>query len=226
MRKVDSTKSKSQQFDEMEVYRHLRTNIEYSSVDKKIHVINITSTQPGEGKTTTSTNLSIVSSGQYGRVLLVDCDMRKPQVHKRFNISNRFGLSNVLAGDNVNIPDSYFSKFKDKDTEGVLYVLPAGVKVPNPTELLSSEKFKEFVECMRMRFEFIIFDCPPVLSVSDCIPVSRVSDGTLFVVSSKDTDKNDAKTALQQLQRNGANVIGTVLNKVDKTNESSYYSYY
>lgn len=226
MRKVDSTKNKSQQFDEMEVYRHLRTNIEYSSVDKKIHVINITSTQPGEGKTTTSTNLSIVSSGQYGRVLLVDCDMRKPQVHKRFNISNRFGLSNVLAGDNVNIPDSYFSKFKDKDTEGVLYVLPAGVKVPNPTELLSSEKFKEFVGCMRMRFEFIILDCPPVLSVSDCIPVSRVSDGTLFVVSSKDTDKNDAKTALQQLQRNGANVIGTVLNKVDKTNESSYYSYY
>ncbi|WP_462246681.1 CpsD/CapB family tyrosine-protein kinase [Faecalitalea cylindroides] len=226
MRKVDSTKNKSQQFDEMEVYRHLRTNIEYSSVDKKIHVINITSTQPGEGKTTTSTNLSIVSSGQYGRVLLVDCDMRKPQVHKRFNISNRFGLSNVLAGDNVNIPDSYFSKFKDKDTAGVLYVLPAGVKVPNPTELLSSEKFKEFVECMRMRFEFIILDCPPVLSVSDCIPVSRVSDGTLFVVSSKDTDKNDAKTALQQLQRNGANVIGTVLNKVDKTNESSYYSYY
>lgn len=226
MRKVDSTKNKSQQFDEMEVYRHLRTNIEYSSVDKKIHVINITSTQPGEGKTTTSTNLSIVSSGQYGRVLLVDCDMRKPQVHKRFNISNRFGLSNVLAGDNVNIPDSYFSKFKDKDTEGVLYVLPAGVKVPNPTELLSSEKFKEFVECMRMRFEFIILDCPPVLFVSDCIPVSRVSDGTLFVVSSKDTDKNDAKTALQQLQRNGANVIGTVLNKVDKTNESSYYSYY
>lgn len=226
MRKVDSTKNKSQQFDEMEVYRHLRTNIEYSSVDKKIHVINITSTQPGEGKTTTSTNLAIVSSGQYGRVLLVDCDMRKPQVHKRFNISNRFGLSNVLAGDNVNIPDSYFSKFKDKDTEGVLYVLPAGVKVPNPTELLSSEKFKEFVECMRMRFEFIILDCPPVLSVSDCIPVSRVSDGTLFVVSSKDTDKNDAKTALQQLQRNGANVIGTVLNKVDKTNESSFYSYY
>lgn len=226
MRKVDSTKNKSQQFDEMEVYRHLRTNIEYSSVDRKIHVINITSTQPGEGKTTTSTNLSIVSSGQYGRVLLVDCDMRKPQVHKRFNISNRFGLSNVLAGDNVNISDSYFSKFKDKDTEGVLYVLPAGVKVPNPTELLSSEKFREFIECMRMRFEFIILDCPPVLSVSDCIPVSRVSDGTLFVVSSKDTDKNDAKTALQQLQRNGANVIGTVLNKVDKTNESSYYSYY
>lgn len=226
MKKVENKSNKSQQFDEMEVYRHLRTNIEYSSVDKKIQVINITSSQPGEGKTTTSTNLAIVSSGQYGRVLLVDCDMRKPQVHKRFNISNRFGLSNILAGDNVNISDSYFSKFKDKDTDGVLYVLPAGVKVPNPLELLSSEKFKDFVEFMRMRFEFIILDCPPVLSVSDCIPVSYVSDGTLFVISSKDTDKNEAKTALQQLQRNGANVLGTVLNKVDKTNESAYYSYY
>lgn len=226
MKKVDNKSNKSQQFDEMEVYRHLRTNIEYSSVDKKIQVINITSSQPGEGKTTTSTNLAIVSSGQYGRVLLVDCDMRKPQVHKRFNISNRFGLSNILAGDNVNISDSYFSKFKDKDTDGVLYVLPAGVKVPNPLELLSSEKFKDFVEFMRMRFEFIILDCLPVLSVSDCIPVSHVSDGTLFVISSKDTDKNEAKTALQQLQRNGANVLGTVLNKVDKTNESAYYSYY
>lgn len=226
MKKVENIPNKSQQFDEMEVYRHLRTNIEYSSVDKKIQVINITSSQLGEGKTTTSTNLAIVSSGQYGRVLLVDCDMRKPQVHKRFNISNRFGLSNILAGDNVNISDSYFSKFKDKDTDGVLYVLPAGVKVPNPLELLSSEKFKDFVEFMRMRFEFIILDCPPVLSVSDCIPVSHVSDGTLFVISSKDTDKNEAKTALQQLQRNGANVLGTVLNKVDKTNESAYYSYY
>ncbi|CBK88015.1 CobQ/CobB/MinD/ParA nucleotide binding domain [Faecalitalea cylindroides T2-87] len=140
MKKVENKSNKSQQFDEMEVYRHLRTNIEYSSVDKKIQVINITSSQPGEGKTTTSTNLAIVSSGQYGRVLLVDCDMRKPQVHKRFNISNRFGLSNILAGDNVNISDSYFSKFKDKDTDGVLYVLPAGVKVPNPLELLSSRK--------------------------------------------------------------------------------------
>ena len=120
MKKVENKSNKSQQFDEMEVYRHLRTNIEYSSVDKKIQVINVTSSQPGEGKTTTSTNLAIVSSGQYGRVLLVDCDMRKPQVHKRFNISNRFGLSNILAGDNVNISDSYFSKFKDKDTVALL----------------------------------------------------------------------------------------------------------
>ena len=168
MKKVENKSNKSQQFDEMEVYRHLRTNIEYSSVDKKIQVINITSSQPGEGKNYYfQTNLAIVCSGQYGRVLLVDCDMRKPQVHKRFNISNRFGLSNILAGDNVNISDSYFSKFKDKDTDGVLYVLPAGVKVPNPLELLSSEKFKDFIEFMRMRFEFIILDCPPVLSLSD-----------------------------------------------------------
>lgn len=219
-------KSSSSQFDEMEVYRHLRTNIEYSSVDKKMQVVNITSTQPSEGKTTTSTNLAIVSSSQFDRVLLVDCDMRKPQVHKKFRISNRFGLSNVLVSDVMDISEQYLSKFKDKDTNGILYVLPAGVKVPNPLELLSSDKFKEFIECMRSRFDFIILDCPPVLAVSDCIPVSRISDGTVFVISAKDTDKNNVKTAVTQLQRNGANVIGTVLNKVDKSNETAYYGYY
>ena len=215
----------SKQFDEMEVYRHLRTNIEYSSVDKKIQVLNVTSSNAGEGKTTTATNLAIVSASQFSRVLLVDCDMRKPQVHKRFNISNRFGLSNILANDDVNVPDSVFQKFKDKKSDGILYVLPTGVKVPNPLELLASEKFKDFIECMRDRFDFIILDCPPVLSVSDAIPVSRLSDGTLFVVSAMDKDKNEAKTALTQLQRNGANVLGTVLSKSDVA-KASYYSYY
>ena len=141
-----STRS-SKQFDEMEVYRHLRTNIEYSSVDKKVQVVNVTSSNTGEGKTTTSTNLAIVSANQFGRVLLVDCDMRKPQVHKKFNISNRFGLSNVLANDNVNVSDNVFQKFKDRSGGGILYVLPSGVKVPNPLELLSSENFKEFLDC-------------------------------------------------------------------------------
>ena len=184
-----NTPKKSKQFDELEVYRHLRTNIEYSSVDTKVQVVNITSSNPGEGKTTTSSNLAIVSANQFSKVLLVDCDMRKPQIHKKFNISNRFGLSNVLAQEDLNIPDTFFQKFKDKKGEGVLYVLPAGIKVPNPLELLSSDKFKEFLAYMRQRFDFIILDCPPILSVSDAIPVSSVSDGTIFVVSAQDTDK-------------------------------------
>lgn len=224
MKKMNKPKS-AKQFDEMEVYRHLRTNIEYSSVDKKVQVVNVTSSNPGEGKTTTSSNLAIVSANQFSRVLLVDCDMRKPQVHKKFNISNRFGLSNVLAQDNVNVSDHVFQKFKDKKGDGVLYVLPAGVKVPNPLELLSSEKFREFLEYMRERFDFIVLDCPPVLSVSDAIPVARIADGTLFVVSAMDTDKNDARTALTQLQRNGAHVLGTVLSKAERASES-YYNYY
>lgn len=224
MKKRNTTK-RSKQFDELEVYRHLRTNIEYSSVDTKVQIVNITSSNPGEGKTTTSSNLAIVSANQFSKVLLVDCDMRKPQIHKKFNISNRFGLSNVLAQEDMNISDTYFQKFKDKKGEGVLYVLPAGIKVPNPLELLSSDKFKEFLAYMRQRFDFIILDCPPVLSVSDAIPVSSVSDGTIFVVSAQDTDKKVARTALTQLQRNGAHVIGSVLSKTDRTTES-YYNYY
>ena len=81
-----NTPKKSKQFDELEVYRHLRTNIEYSSVDTKVQVVNITSSNPGEGKTTTSSNLAIVSANQFSKVLLVDCDMRKPQIHKKFNM--------------------------------------------------------------------------------------------------------------------------------------------
>ncbi len=77
---------------------------------------------PGEGKTTTSSNLAIVSANQFSKVLLVDCDMRKPQIHKKFNISNRFGLSNVLAQEDLNIPDTFFQKFKDKKGEGVVYI--------------------------------------------------------------------------------------------------------
>lgn len=224
MKKRKTTK-KSKQFDELEVYRHLRTNIEYSSVDTKVQIVNVTSASVGEGKTTTASNLAIASANQFSRVLLVDCDMRKPQIHKNFNISNHFGLSNVLAQDDMNISDTFFQKFKDKKGEGVLYVLPAGIKVPNPLELLSSEKFKEFLANMRQRFDFIILDCPPVLSVSDAIPVSRVCDGTIFVVSAQDTDKKLARTALIQLQRNGANVIGSVLSKADSSFES-YYNYY
>lgn len=221
----NNTTKKSKQFDELEVYRHLRTNIEYSSVDTKVQVVNITSANSGEGKTTTASNLAIVSANQFSKVLLVDCDMRKPYIHKKFNISNHFGLSNVLAQEDMNIPDTFFQKFKDKKGDGILYVLPAGIKVPNPLELLSSDKFKEFLAYMRQRFDFIILDCSPVLSVSDAIPVSCVSDGTIFVVSAQDTDKKVARTALTQLQRNGAHVIGSVLSKTDRTTES-YYNYY
>ena len=211
----------------MEVYRQLRTNIEYSSFHKEIQVVNVTSSNPAEGKSSVASNLAMVSIAKYNKVLLIDCDIRKPVQHKIFNVSNKMGVSNLMKDiEELNVDnESYFKKFKDNTSEGKLYVLTSGKSVPNPAELLSSEKFKNMIDLFRKNFDFIIIDCPPLNAVSDAIPVSRVADGTIFVTSARDTNKKDAKNALTVLKRNGANVLGCVLTKVDMQMRS-YYNYY
>lgn len=224
--KKDKT-GKQSQFDYSEVYRQLRTNIEYSQFEGDIQVVNLTSTNPAEGKSSVASNLATVSMGKYHNVLLIDCDLRKPVQHKIFNVSNKIGLSNLMRNYetfDVN-DDTYFQKFKDTTSEGKLFLLTSGMKVPNPLELLSSEKFKHLIEKLRTRFDFIIIDCPPVNAVADSVPVSMAADGTIYVVSAKETNKNEAKAGLTQLQRNGANIIGTVLTKVE-AEAKHYYGYY
>ncbi|MEG0093798.1 MAG: CpsD/CapB family tyrosine-protein kinase [Erysipelotrichaceae bacterium] len=222
-----NTNKKGNQFDYAEIYRQLRTNIEYSSFEKNLQVINFTSTNPSEGKSSVVSNLAMVSVAKYKSVLLIDCDLRKPVQHKLFQVSNKVGLSDLIRNfENFDVrEDTYFQKFKDKDNEGKLYLLSAGTKIPNPQEMLASEKFKSLIEKLRSRFDFILIDCPPISAVADAIPISNVSDGTIFIVSAKDTNKNDARTALTQLQRNGVNVLGAVLTKVD-AGPDHYYSYY
>lgn len=219
--------TKKSQFDNMEVYRQLRTNIEYSSFNKDIQVICVTSSNPAEGKSSVASNLATVAIAKYERVLLIDCDLRKPVQHKIFKVSNKLGISNLMKDKSeVDLEiGGYFQKFKDNSTDGKLYVLTSGKSVPNPQEMLASERFKELIEKFREMFDYIIIDCPPLNAVADAIPVSSIVDGTLFVVSAMDTDKREAKNALTMLQRNGANVLGCVLIKVDITSKS-YYSYY
>ena len=218
---------KQSQFDFSEVYRQLRTNIEYSQFEGDIQVVNLTSTNPAEGKSSVASYLATVSVAKYNNVLLIDCDLRKPVQHKIFKVSNKAGLSNLMRNfDSFDVnDDTYFQKFKDNTSDGKLYLLTSGMKVPNPLELLSSEKFKHLIEKLRTRFDFIVIDCPPVDSVADAIPVSTVTDGTIYVVSAKETNKNDAKAAITQLQRNGANILGTVLTKVE-AEAKHYYGYY
>ena len=219
--------TKKSQFDNMEVYRQLRTNIEYSSFNKDIQVICVTSSNPAEGKSSVASNLATVAIAKYEKVLLIDCDLRKPVQHKIFKVSNKLGISNLMKDKSeVDLEiGGYFQKFKDNSTDGKLYVLTSGKSVPNPQELLASDRFKELIEKFREMFDYIIIDCPPLNAVADAIPVSSIVDGTLFVVSAMDTAKQEAKNALTMLQRNGANVLGCVLTKVDITSKS-YYSYY
>ena len=219
--------TKKSQFDNMEVYRQLRTNIEYSSFNKDIQVICVTSSNPAEGKSSVASNLATVAIAKYEKVLLIDCDLRKPVQHKIFKVSNKLGISNLMKEKSeIDLEiGGYFQKFKDNSTDGKLYVLTSGKSVPNPQEMLASDRFKELIEKFREMFDYIIIDCPPLNAVADAIPVSSIVDGTLFVVSAMDTAKQEAKNALTMLQRNGANVLGCVLTKVDITSKS-YYSYY
>ena len=219
--------TKKSQFDNMEVYRQLRTNIEYSSFNKDIQVICVTSSNPAEGKSSVASNLATVAIAKYEKVLLIDCDLRKPVQHKIFKVSNKLGISNLMKEKSeIDLEiGGYFQKFKDNSTDGKPYVLTSGKSVPNPQEMLASDRFKELIEKFREMFDYIIIDCPPLNAVADAIPVSSIVDGTLFVVSAMDTAKQEAKNALTMLQRNGANVLGCVLTKVDITSKS-YYSYY
>lgn len=169
----------------MEVYRQLRTNIEYSSFNKDIQVICVTSSNPAEGKSSVASNLATVAIAKYEKVLLIDCDLRKPVQHKIFKVSNKLGISNLMKEKSeIDLEiGGYFQKFKDNSTDGKLYVLTSGKSVPNPQELLASDRFKELIEKFREMFDYIIIDCPPLNAVADAIPVSSIVDGTLFVVS-------------------------------------------
>ena len=202
-----------------EAYRTLRTNIQFSSFDKEVKVIMITSSGPSEGKSTTSSNLAIVMAESGKKTLLIDCDQRKPKLHKIFELTNKIGLSNILAGE--------CSKETAIKSSGInnLDLLTSGVRPPNPSELLGSQKMKHFIEDLRTFYDFIILDTPPIIMVTDAQLLSRHADGCLLVVASAQADKNAAIKAKELLEKVDAKILGVVLNKVD-TSRKGYYGYY
>lgn len=219
---------KQNQFNLDEIFRHLRTNIEFSQMDDDLRVINVVSTNPNEGKSTVSTNLARIFADKYKRVLLIDGDLRNPSDHKMFKVSNAKGFSNLLAryqpGTNVLSYEEIMPLEFSNQT--ILYFLPTGRRVPNSTEILSSKKFSQFLEQARKEFDYIIIDCPPINRVSEGISISSMADGTLYVISAKETDKRAAKAAIDDLERTGANVFGVVLTKVEEVKSRKYgYGY-
>ena len=215
------------QFDYIEVYRHIRTNIEYSTMDRELKAISITSTQSGEAKTTTAMNLAFIFAAKHEKVLLIDADLRKQTLHRYMKLSNRTGLTNALMDfqKTGKIDTEHMQTVKDASFAGTLSILTAGISVPNPSEILGSQLFREYVEALKESYEFIIIDCAPAGSISDAIPVGNATDGTIFVVSSQDTNRKDAAACVNLLQRNNVNVLGSILTKAD-TEMSSYKYYY
>ncbi|MFJ7974804.1 CpsD/CapB family tyrosine-protein kinase [Peribacillus sp. NPDC096379] len=202
-----------------EQYRTIRTNIQFSSVDKEIRSIIVTSSSPSEGKSTTVANLAVVFAQQGKTVLLIDGDMRKPTVHYTFNNSNTSGLTNVLTRQKE-LMDTVIST-----DEKNLFVLPSGPIPPNPAELLASKAMKELMANAKEQFDLVLFDSPPVLAVTDAQILANFCDGTILVVSSGKTESEAALKSKELLLAANANLLGAVLNN-KKSNSGDYYYYY
>ncbi|MCT2347653.1 CpsD/CapB family tyrosine-protein kinase [Niallia taxi] len=202
-----------------EQYRTIRTNILYSSVDEEIRSLMVTSSGPGEGKSTTTGNLAVVFAQQGKTVLLIDADLRKPTAHYTFKLSNTTGLTSVLTNQQE------LMEAVNKMDEDNLYVLPSGPIPPNPSELLGSKAMKQFMERALEEFDLIIFDTPPVLAVTDAQILGNLCQGTILVVSSGKTDKESLIKTKELLTATNGRLLGVVLNnkKIDK--KGSYYYY-
>jgi len=203
-----------------ESYRVLRTNLQFSSLDKSLQTIVLTSTAPAEGKSTTGANLSIAFAQTGSKVLLIDADLRRPSLHKVFKISNQIGLTNLLlqsvAADlalrEVGVPN--------------LRVVTSGPIPPNPSEVLGSRRMHELLATLAKSFDYIILDTPPVLAVADSTILASMVDGVLLVVSVAEVSTDKAKKAKAQLEGVKANLLGVVLNGVEHAAEDDYYYYY
>lgn len=202
-----------------EAYKTLRTNILFSSLDNKVKTLVITSSGPGEGKTTIASNLAVTFAQNGNKTLILDCDLRKSKLHRIFNLSNQVGLSNILIGETSFMEENFKTEVEN------LYVIPAGTRPPNPAELLSSEKMEIFLENLKQTFDTIIIDTPPVLMVTDAQILSKYADGVILVVSSGEADKHAAQRAKELLEKVNAKILGVVLNKLDTT-KKGYYGYY
>ena len=178
-----------------EAYRVLMSNIEYSSYDKPIKVIVVTSSQSGEGKTTIAKNLALTMAESSKKVVLVDCDMRRPNIHKKFKISNSTGLSEILTGQSNKIKDNY-------NINENIDIITSGKTPPNPVEMISSKKMDDFIELLRESYDYVILDAPPIMAVADAQILAVKADGVVFVVresKSKKTFANEPKKILEKI---------------------------
>ncbi|GMQ79041.1 MAG: polysaccharide biosynthesis tyrosine autokinase [Anaerolineae bacterium] len=209
-----------------EAFRFLRTNLEYASLDKPLTSILVTSPGPSEGKTTIAANLAAAFSQQKKRVVLLDCDLRRPKLHQIFQIPNSSGLCDLLLGE-VD-PDKPPLKYN-----GSIEVIPSGTLPSNPVELLGSEKMTRFLDILGRWADVVIIDSPPSI-VSDAFVLAAKVDGVLLLVQPSQTRADAAKGLMEQLHRANARVVGVILNKIPQKRAGYYgryrysyqYSYY
>ena len=202
-----------------ESYRSLRTHIKFSSLDKPIKTIVVTSSLIGEGKSTVVGNLAYSLNQDGSRVLVIDCDLRKPSIHENFLLSNEKGLTDILVGKSD-------LKSVTKKIEESLFLITAGTIPPNPAEILGSKEMEDLIKELSINFDYIILDTPPILPVSDTLLLASKADATLIVVKARKTKEKIVKESYSKLVEARANVIGTILNESDKSLDNKYYVNY
>jgi tyrosine-protein kinase Etk/Wzc len=203
-----------------EAYRMLRTNLQFLNPDHPIKSILVTSAGPSEGKTTTAANLAITMAQVGARTLLVDGDLRRPMVAGVFGIEGQPGLTELLIRE-----DDLKKVARPSGIENLL-IVPAGTLPPNPSELLGSQQMKTVIEAMKECYDLVIFDCPPVITVTDAAVLAAEADVVLLVVQSGKTDREMAKRAKVLLNNVKANIAGVVLNNISPELQAGYYYYY
>ncbi len=217
---VPSTeKSPELSFAATEAYKLLRTNLTFSFPDSENgKVIGVSSAVPNEGKSLTSLNLATSFAEAGSNVLLIDCDMRKPSLMTKLDMSCAPGLSNLLVNNERNV---IHSGVRNEN----LSVITAGEIPPNPSELLGSENMKAVLELFRQHFDYIILDLPPVTVVPDPLVVSKYTDGIVLVVHHETTKRRDIMEAIRQLKMSGVRLLGFVYNGYRSGSSSGYKSY-
>ena len=202
-----------------ESYRGIRTRILFSSTVSQPKSILIVSAMEGEGKTISAANLAVIMARTGSRVLLLDCDMRKPRMNSIFGLEREKGVSNILVGD-CSISDAVHKT----DIEN-LNLIPCGKIPPNPSELLGSKAMREMLATLSRSYDRIVIDSPPVTAVTDAVVLSKAVDGVVVVLQANKTERVLAKRAIEQMQAVNAHIFGIILNRLDERMTKYYHLY-
>lgn len=199
-----------------EAYRTLRTNIQFSSLDKPLHTLLATSTAPNEGKSTTLANLAVTMAQAEQRVILVDCDLRRPTLHALFGVPNEVGLTSMILSQADAPP------LQPTGVAG-LSLLASGPLPPRPADILGSRRMEAVIARLRDEADIVLFDTPPVIGVTDAAVLATRVDGVLLVFQAGTTSRERARQARQNLEKVKANIIGVVLNNAEVEQSYDYY---
>ena len=208
-----------------EIFRTLRTNIQFMSSSKELKTIVVTSTLPGEGKSWVSANLAIVFAQAGKKVILIDADMRRGRLYHLFNVPPKPGLSNYLSGVDTANKANIVDYIRETEIDN-LFFIPAGNVPPNPSELLISDRASDMIKRLKNMSDIVIFDGTPSLLVTDAMILSRFVDSTIIVTSYNETKNENLEKVKRSIEDVGGKIAGVVLNKIPMTSKKYEDKYY